>query len=86
MSGACTTEQTAAQQEACAAAEPAAEGGRRKQGARSFMAANAGLRNWTAAQFMGFLLLTAVAQLSWGLYGVCTRYLVRPPTQPPPAA
>ena len=63
---------------AAAAAAAAAPEPRRKQGARSFMVANAALHNWSTTQFAALLLLTVVTQLSWGLYGVCTRYLVRP--------
>ena len=50
-----------------AAATAAAAPGARKRGARSFMVANAALRNWSAGQFAAILLLTIVTQLSWGL-------------------
>ena len=45
------------------------------EGAGSWLAANAGLRPMTVGKFMAWLLLTVIVQLSWGLYGVCTRYL-----------
>lgn len=60
-------------------AQPSAEV---KAGARAFMVANAGLPNWSVPQFMAILLLTVITQLSWGLYGVCTRYLVGPAGAP----
>ena len=46
-----------------------------KQDAKEWMTKNAVIKNYNLKELMFWILLTVIVQLSWGLYGVCTRYL-----------
>lgn len=46
-----------------------------KQDAKEWMTKNAVIKNYKLKELMFWILLTVIVQLSWGLYGVCTRYL-----------
>jgi len=43
--------------------------------AKEWLAKNATIKEYTLKELMFWIILTVIVQLSWGLYGVCTRYL-----------
>lgn len=46
-----------------------------KTEAKEWMSKNAVIKDYTLKELMFWIILTVIVQLSWGLYGVCTRYL-----------